>query len=271
VDPLFQKRVSQACRSIASFCPSRPVIGIVTGSGFGEFPDRIDGVSIPWRAIRGFPQPSVQGHPGNLKINTRVAVMGGRLHVYEGFSPADVVLSVFVLYALGVRTLILTNAAGGIRKDLDIGTLVLIRDHINLTGLNPLTGASPPGRFCDMTGAYSLPLRTLAKNLSPGIPEGVYAGLPGPSYETPAEIDMLERVGADLVGMSTVLEVIAARSLGMEVLGLSLISNRAAGRGTAGLAHEDVIAAGRAASGKTADFLLRLIRALAGKANDGNL
>jgi purine-nucleoside phosphorylase len=270
VDPRFQKRLSQVYRSIVSRSEHRPSLGIVTGSGFGDFISGIDGDEITWSSIKRFPRSSVTGHPGVMKINSRLVVMGGRVHLYEGYEPDDVVLPVFLLHALGVRKLILTNAAGGIREGLDPGAIVLIRDQINLTGCNPLTGASPGSRFCDMTDAYSSVLRLLVQNHFPDLPEGVYAGLTGPSYETPAEIDMLERLGADMVGMSTVLETIAARFLGMDVIGLSLITNRAAGRGTGGIAHGEVLAAGRAAEAATRAILLRLVELLAEPAEHGH-
>jgi purine-nucleoside phosphorylase len=254
---------------VAGRCPYRPPVGIVTGSGFDGLLERVEGTNIPWNAIRGFPRPSVTGHPGVLVMTPRLAVMGGRLHAYEGWTAEEVALPVRLLQRLGVQRLILTNAAGGIREGFAPGTLVLIRDQINLTGLNPLRGAPPRERFCDMTDAYSRSLRDMARNHFPELPEGVYAGLSGPSYETPAEIDMLERLGADLVGMSTVLETITARSLGMEVLGLSLVSNRAAGRGAGGIAHGEVIAAGRAAAERTTHILLRLADLLAGEVVDG--
>ncbi len=273
MDSAFFSRVDQAYRSVARLCPHRPSLGIVAGSGLAGFLGKIDGVEIPFRSVKRFPRPSVPGHPGVLKVNDRVAVCGGRFHAYEGFSPDEVVLPVGLLHRLGARRLVLTNAAGGIRADLEAGAIVLIRDQINLTGLNPLKGALPGdrgSRFIDMSDAYSGDLRTLIRSRHPEIPEGVYAGLAGPSYETPAEIRMLETMGADLVGMSTVLETIAARFLGMEVVGVSLVSNKAAGvagkeAGKAGkpLSHKDVIEAGERAGERMTKLLLSLIDLLA--------
>ncbi len=269
MDSGFFTRVDQAYRSVARLCPHRPALGIVAGSGLSGLLGKLDGDEIPYRSIKRFPKPSVQGHPGVLKINERVAVCGGRFHAYEGFSPDEVVLPVGLLRKLGVRKLILTNAAGGIGEALDPGAIVLIRDHINFTGLNPLKGGLPAehgSRFVDMTDAYSARLRERIKSKHPEIPEGVYAGLLGPSYETPAEIRMLEAMGADLVGMSTVLETIAARFLGMEVVGVSLVSNKAAGMGgkaaTQKLSHKEVIEVGIRAGERMTEFLLSLIDVL---------
>ncbi|MBN2352741.1 MAG: purine-nucleoside phosphorylase [Spirochaetales bacterium] len=262
MDNAFFKRVENAYRSVERLCPFRPSLGIVAGSGLSGALERIDGREIPFARIKRFPRPTVKGHPGLLKISDRAAMCGGRFHSYEGFSADEVVLPIALLHRLGVRTVVLTNAAGGIRKDLEPGTVALIRDHLNMTGLNPLKGSPPEergSRFTDMTEAYSGGLRARIRSRYPDLPECVYAGLPGPSYETPAEIAMLEKLGADLVGMSTVLETIAARYLGMNVVGVSLVANRAAGTGGKPLSHADVIAAGGRLSSRMTDFLISLI------------
>jgi purine-nucleoside phosphorylase len=229
-----------------------PSTAIVLGSGLGHLADRVgDATRIPYREIPGFHVPTVEGHKGELvagRFGGRDVVMqSGRFHMYEGHTPDEAALPVRVFATLGVKTLVVTNAAGGINRGFTPGTLMLIRDHLNLTGRSPLTGAVLPGeeRFPDMTVAYDADLRGLAKAAAhaQGIPlaEGVYAGLLGPTYETPAEVDWLERVGADAVGMSTVLEVIAARARGMRCLGFSTVTNLAAGRSTATLSHQEVM------------------------------
>ncbi len=219
----------------------RPTIAIVLGTGLGGFADRLtDAIAIPYAEIPHFPRPTIEGHAGRLVLGTfagmPLAVMQGRVHAYEGYTPRHVIYPIRVLSRLGIRTLVVTNAAGGIRTDLASGQLVLISDHINFTGTNPLVGPNDPRlgeRFFDMSDAYSRRLRALAHRAaaSEGItlPEGVYLGLTGPSFETPAEIRAFRTLGADLVGMSTVHEVIAARHLGMEVLGFSSVTNMAAG------------------------------------------
>jgi purine-nucleoside phosphorylase len=219
----------------------RPGIGIVLGTGLGGFADRLaDQIAIPYAEIPHFPRPTVEGHAGRLVLgsfaDTPLAVMQGRVHAYEGCTPGQVIFPIRVLARLGIKTLVVTNAAGAIRTDLASGQLVLITDHINFTGSHPLTGPNDPrlgDRFFDMSDAYSRRLRQLAHRAvaAEGItlPEGVYLGLTGPSFETPAEIRAFRTLGADLVGMSTVHEVIAARHLGMEVLGFSSVTNMAAG------------------------------------------
>lgn len=231
-------------------------IGIVLGSGLGGFAERLaDATAIPYAAIPHFPCPTVEGHTGRLVIGsfagTPVAVMQGRVHAYEGYTPAQVIFPVRVLARLGVHTLIVTNAAGGIRPDLASGQLVLISDHINFTGSHPLTGPNDVRlgqRFFDMSDAYSRRLRALAHRAAAAegvtLCEGVYLGLGGPSFETPAEIRAFRILGADLVGMSTVHEVIAARHLGMEVLGFSSVTNMAAGILDQPINHAEVLEIG---------------------------
>ncbi len=236
----------------------KPSVAIVLGSGLGGLADRIGGPArIPYAEIPGFHVPQVEGHKGELVIGTlagkTVLAQSGRFHMYEGYSPDTAALPVRVFAALGIRTLIVTNAAGGIRRSYGPGTIMLIADHLNLTGRNPLMGHVRPGeqRFPDMTAAYDPGLRNVARDAARGLgialEEGVYAGLLGPSYETPSEVRMLERLGADAVGMSTVLEVVAARALGVACLGFSLITNPGAGISPTPLSHAEVMeTAGRA-------------------------
>src|ERR1700761_8535219 len=219
----------------------RPRTAIVLGTGLGGFADRLTGqVAIPYTEIPHFPRPTVEGHAGRLVLGscagTPLAVMQGRVHAYEGYTPRQVIYPTQVLARLGIKTLLVTNAAGGIRTDLAPGQLVLINDHINFTGSNPLAGPNDPRlgeRFFDMSDAYARRLRQLAHRAAAAenvtLPEGVYLGLTGPSFETPAEIRAFRTLGADLVGMSTVHEGIAARHLGIEVLGFSSVTNMAAG------------------------------------------
>lgn len=229
-----------------------PVLAVTLGSGLGPLARRIqEPLVIPYAEIPGFPPPSVEGHKGELVIGSLggrlVIAQSGRFHMYEGHSADLAALPVRVFAALGVRTFVVTNAAGGIREGFGPGTLMLITDHLNLTGRSPLVGAVLPGetRFPDMTAPYDPALRSVALDtaarLGIELREGVYAGLLGPSYETPAEIRMLGGHGADAVGMSTVLEVIAARALGLRCLGFSTITNSAAGLGGAELSHGEVM------------------------------
>jgi purine-nucleoside phosphorylase len=233
-----------------------PKLAIVLGTGFGGFADRLTRpVAIPYAEIPHFPRPTIEGHAGRLVVGsfagTPLAVMQGRVHAYEGYTPAQVIFPVRVLARLGITTLIVTNAAGGIRTDLASGQLVLISDHINFTGTHPLTGPNDRRlgeRFFDLSDAYSDRLRQLAHRAAAAqgvtLPEGVYLGLGGPSFETPAEIRAFRILGADLVGMSTVHEVIAARHLGMEVLGFSSVTNMAAGVLDAPINHAEVMEIG---------------------------
>ncbi|MGA2640146.1 MAG: purine-nucleoside phosphorylase [Spirochaetia bacterium] len=246
----LEKKLDAAWGVIAARSRHTPRIAVILGSGLGEFEARVQGDEIPFRSLPGFPVPTVKGHTGRFRIGASVAVMAGRIHYYEGHPIQDVILPVFLLHRLGVRTLIVTNAAGGVNRGLSVGELVLIRDHINLMGVNPLRGPTPGQgpRFPDMTTAYDPGLRELAHAVSEvPLNEGVYAGFSGPSYETPAEIRMLEVIGADLVGMSTVPEVIAASYLGIRVLGISCVTNMAAGILPQPLEHAEVIQAGKEA------------------------
>jgi purine-nucleoside phosphorylase len=230
----------------------RPEVAVVLGSGLGRLAERIErAVRIPYREIPGFPEPTVPGHGGELVAGTLagrvVLVQSGRFHLYEGHAAASCALPVRVFGKLGIGTLVLTNAAGGIRRTFAGGALMLIADHVNLTFRNPLVGPVLPGeeRFPDMSDPYDRGLRGLAREVARSeriaLEEGVYAGVLGPSYETPAEIRMLERLGADAVGMSTVTEVIAARARGIRCLGISTVTNLAAGISPTRLSHQEVM------------------------------
>jgi purine-nucleoside phosphorylase len=230
----------------------RPTVAVVLGSGLGHVAERVENaIRIPYAEIPGFHVPTVVGHKGELvagRLAGRdVIIQSGRFHMYEGYSADEAVLPVRLFAALGIDTLVVTNAAGGINRRYGPGTIMLIRDHLNLTGRTPLLGAALPGeeRFPDMTVAYDLDLRDRAVALAEaqGIPleQGVYAGLLGPSYETPAEVAYLERIGADAVGMSTVMEVITARARGLRVAGFSTVTNAAAGYSGAPLSHAEVM------------------------------
>jgi purine-nucleoside phosphorylase len=261
----FPKRVKEAAKSVVSIHEERPAVGLILGSGLGSFVQSVEGTDIPYGEIRGFPVPTVEGHAGFLRLGSSVAVMAGRFHFYEGWSMDDIVLPVFLLHSIGVRTLIVTNAAGGIKDSYSAGELVLIKDHINLLGTNPLRGPNPNGfgpRFPDMTESYSPRLRRLAAEVAAEkgkrLQEGVYAAFAGPTYETPAEVRMARAVGADLAGMSTVPEVIAARYLGMEVLGLSMVTNMAAGILDQPLSHQEVMET----AAKVAPWLSALLKGI---------
>ena len=234
----------------------RPKIGLVLGSGLGGFADCLaNATRIPFHEIPAFPRSTAIGHAGQLVLGNAgavsVAVMQGRVHLYEGYSPHQVAFPMRVFGRMGIRSVILTNAAGGINLNYQQGALVLIRDHINLQGTNPLVGPNDDRfglRFPDMTHAYAKDYRALAKEeaakLGMTLHEGVYAALLGPSYETPAEINYLRIIGADLVGMSTAFEVIAARHMGMKVLAISCVTNMAAGILDQPLSHQEVMETG---------------------------
>lgn len=233
-------------------------IGIILGSGLGELGEKLQNrTAIPYKDIPGFAVSGAPGHKGILLsgelVGKRVLCMQGRLHRYEGYDYAQVIFPVRVMRLLGIKTLIVTNAAGGINPEYGVGDIMVMNDHINLMGGNPLAGLYDPAfgdRFFDMGTAYTPALRRLAQTcaaqLGIRLREGVYLSVMGPSYETPAEIRAFRMLGADAVGMSTVPEVIAARGCGMEVLGLSLITNMAAGITTAAISGEDVLTVGRA-------------------------
>jgi len=229
-----------------------PNIAVVLGSGLGGLTERFkDALRIPYREVSGFPEPTVIGHGGELVCGRlggkEVLAQSGRFHLYEGHDAATAALPVRAFAGLGIGTVLLTNAAGGIRRSFSSGALMLIADHINLTFRNPLMGRVLPGeeRFPDMSQPYDHTLRTLAHDVAQerriGLQEGVYVQLLGPSFETPAEIRMLERLGADAVGMSTVVEVIAARARGLKCLGISVVTNLASGLSPGKLTHEEVM------------------------------
>jgi purine-nucleoside phosphorylase len=248
-----------------------PVAGIVLGSGLGGLAKRIDASqSIPYAELPGFATPTVEGHAGTL-IAGRLAgrpilALAGRFHVYEGHSPAQATFPIRVLHALGAPVLLLSNAAGGIRRTLKPGDLMIIRDHINLTWGNPLTGpvVDSDERFPDMSDPWDPALRGLlaASAAAVGVTatEGVYVGLTGPAYETPAEVRMLEKLGADATGMSTVHEVIVARAMGMRVAGMSCITNPAAGLSDRPVSHEEVLEITRKAGAQFEKVAIEFIR-----------
>ncbi len=255
------KDVEKAAASIRErLGDRRPKIAVVLGSGLGFFTKRIqEAVTIPYRDIPGFPEPTVVGHGGELVAGRlggkEIIAQSGRFHLYEGHDAATAALPVRAFAALGVSTLLLTNAAGGIRRTFAQGTVMLIADHINLTFRSPLIGPVLPGeeRFPDMSAPYDPSLRALARKVAGdkrvGLNEGVYVQLLGPSYETPAEIRMLDRLGADAVGMSTVVEVIAARARGLRCLGFSVVTNLAAGISPGKLDHTEVMEAANRVTG----------------------
>lgn len=252
-----QETLQRAADHIRATCATPPRVGLILGSGLGVLGDRVpQGIAIPYEEIPGFPVSTVEGHAGRLVAGTlggqEVLVMQGRFHYYEGYSMDEVVFPVRVMKLLGVDTLIVTNAAGGVNTDFAPGDLMVITDHIKFFTDSPLRGPNIDAfgpRFNDMTTAYTPALRALAHQVARGqglaLREGVYAHMAGPSFETPAEIRMLRTLGADAVGMSTVPEVITAAHASMKVLGISAISNMAAGILDQPLDHEEVMEAGR--------------------------
>lgn len=253
-----------------------PAVGIVLGSGLGAVAEAVaDAVTVPYGEIPHFPQSTVEGHSGRIVAGhlggTPVIVMQGRVHFYEGYTPLQVAFPMRVLGAIGIRAVVLTNAAGGIAEGYLVGQLVLIGDHINYLGWNPLCGQNEPRfamlpgaglRFFDMTEAYSKALRALAHEAAReegfALGEGIYLATPGPSFETPAEIRAMRTLGATLVGMSTVPETIVARHMGIEVLGISCVTNLAAGLSPTPLSHEEVNETGRKVERRLAGLLARV-------------
>lgn len=239
-------------------------VAIVLGSGWApavaELGDPV--AVVPVAELPGFTAPSAQGHGGQVLSlhlgDRRVLVFLGRIHLYEGHALRDIVHPVRAAAAAGVRTMLLTNAAGGLRADFTVGQPVLISDHLNLTAQSPLVGA----HFVDMVEAYSPRLRAIAREIDPSLADGVYAGLAGPQYETPAEIRMLRALGADLVGMSTVHETIAARAAGAEVLAIALVTNLAAGMTGQPLSHDEVLAAGHQSATEMGSLLAGVVSRL---------
>ncbi len=256
--------IDEATKLIEARTALRPNVAVVLGSGLGAFAGELEErIDLPYAELPGWPVSTAVGHAGKLVIGRlnglATAVMAGRAHLYEGNSPAQVTHGVRVLHALGVRSIVFTNAAGGINPTLERGGLVLISDHINLQGSNPLVGGP---HFIDMSDAYPRALRQIAKDVAASLciplPEGVYAAMLGPCYETPAEIRMLRAMGADVVGMSTVPEVIVANQLGMRVVAISCVTNMAAGVLPQKISHQEVIETGE----QVRDTLVRFLKAL---------
>lgn len=251
MDGVFE-RVDAVVRAVRARTPLAPAVGVVLGSGLGGAADEVeDATAIPFPELPGIPSAGVPGHDGRLVLGrfegVTVAFQRGRIHLYEGHSPQDVVLPVRALVALGARTIVLTNAAGGLRPVMQPGDLAVIRDHVNLTGCNPLAGPHDERlgpRFPDMTAVWDPALAETAVEAGQAaglrVHRAVYAQVLGPSYETPAEVRHLQAIGADVVGMSTAIEAVAARHMGARLAGLSCVTNRAAGLAGAPLTHEEV-------------------------------
>jgi purine-nucleoside phosphorylase len=269
------ERAEHAARVIRSRTSETPRVAVVLGSGLGGFADDFeDAVGIPYEDIPGFSRSTAQGHAGKLVVGkidqVPLLAMQGRVHFYEGYTLEQVTFPIRTFKLLGIKTLILTNAAGGINVQLSQGALMVLSDHLNLMGDNPLRGPNDDRfgpRFPDLTSAYSPELQEIvieeARALSVEVRRGIYAALAGPSYETPAEIHLLRNLGADAVGMSTVPEVIVARQMGIEVLGISCITNMAAGIGDEPISHEDVMATGD----RVKETLTQLLRQVVGRVN----
>lgn len=264
-------RLAALVAAVREHTPLEPEVGIVLGSGLGSLADDLeDPVAIPFEALPGWPAATAPGHHGRLLLGRlggrRVAMLQGRFHLYEGIDPGLVIQPVLLFHALGARIVLLTNAAGGLDPAFRPGILMVMRDHINLTGRSPLTGRNADDlgqRFTDLTEAWSprLRVRLHAAGAAEGVvlDEGVYVGLSGPTYETPAEVRMLAGLGGHAVGMSTVLECIAARWVGLEVCGVSLVTNVGAGYSGQPLTHEEVLAAGVEAGPRLARVIRRFL------------
>jgi purine-nucleoside phosphorylase len=269
-------RAMETASAIRAAVPEMPSIALVLGSGLGSLVEGLtDRVTIPSAKLPHFPATTVAGHEGNVVVGkidgAGLIMLQGRLHYYEGQSLQAVTYPIRVLQFLGVRTLILTAASGGVRAELRPGNLVCLSDHLNLIGANPLRGLHDDRlgpRFPDMTEVYSKKLRTLArdegKRLGINVIPGVYACLPGPSYETPAEIKMLNTLGADVVGMSTVPEALVARHAGMDILAFALVTNAAAGVTGVPISHNEVLEAGKKATPMLAKLIRRVVLRLSG-------
>jgi len=262
------QQVREASEAVSNRTKHRPKLALVLGSGLGAFARELSSAqAIPYNEIPHFPPSTVAGHAGRMVIGTfagtTLLVMSGRVHAYEGYSAREVAFPVRVLGSLGISTLVVTNAAGAVNKAFKPGDLMIISDHLNLTAKNPLVGPDEPElgpRFPDMTEAYSPKLKKICEDaayrIGLNMRKGVYAGLLGPSYETPAEIRMLRTLGADAVGMSTVLEVIAANQMNIKVLGISCMTNMAAGILPTKLDHREVMETGE----RVRDVILELLR-----------
>jgi purine-nucleoside phosphorylase len=269
------RRAEAAAKFIRTRTRLRPQIAVILGSGLGAFADKLESATrIPYERIPNFPSSTAIGHAGQLVVGKSsgvpVAVMQGRVHRYEGYSPAEVVFPMRALWRLGIRAVVITNAAGGINLGYKPGSFVILRDHINLLGSNPLTGPNDERfgpRFPDMTEAYSKSFRVIAldeaRRLGIDVHEGIYVAVRGPSYETPAEIRYLRTIGADVVGMSTVPGVIAARHMGIRVLGISCVTNMAAGILDQPLNHDEVLETGKRVSAQFVALLRAIIPRLA--------
>lgn len=267
-------RAREAAGAIRRSVARTPEVAVILGSGLGALASEVSAdAAIAYKEIPHFPCPRVEGHAGRLVVGTlegrSVAVMQGRAHFYEGYSMAEVVFPVRVLHALGARVLIVSNAAGGLNRQWQAGDLMVITDHINFMGANPLVGpneAELGPRFPDMSAAYDKDLVALTETAALGLGitlrRGIYVGVSGPSYETPAELRMLARWGADAVGMSTVHEVIAARHAGMRVLGLTAITDMATGEAVAPVTHEEVLAVARGLEPRFVRLVRRIIAIL---------
>ena len=270
----YSERLNQLEAAVRARTPLVPRVGIVLGSGLGTLADSLtDIVEIPFADLPGWPAPSAPGHAGKLLLGNLEGVpaicLKGRLHLYEGNSERLVVEPVLLMGRLGAQVVVLTNAAGGVNVDYPAGTLMLITDHLNLTGANPLMGANDDAlgaRFPDLVDAWSPRLRSLMRRAATdqgvGLEEGIYAGLTGPTYETPAEVRMLRTLGADAVGMSTVLEAIAARWAGLEIVGVSLVTNPGAGVTGQPLSHEEVLEAAAEAGPRFTALIRRFVSLL---------
>ncbi|MBI9096873.1 MAG: purine-nucleoside phosphorylase [Spirochaetaceae bacterium] len=271
----FSDRVEKAVKSIRKVTDAKPKIGLILGSGLAEISEKLDGIEIPYSQIEGFPEPSVAGHKGLLKIGENTVTLAGRFHFYEGWTMDEVVLPTALLHGLGVEILIVTNAAGAVNKSFSPGNIVLLNDHINLMGTNPLIGPNNDkmgARFPDMSNPYTPELRTIVKKIAAktlsnpsDFKEGVYAAFTGPSYESPAEIKMARIIGADLAGMSTVPEVIVANWLGMKVIGLSCATNMAAGILDQPLNHEEVVETGKKVQNDMVELIMGIVQELNSK------
>lgn len=270
----LDQRVAEAVAAVHASAPAVPRVALILGSGLGALAAEVENpIVVPYTDIPHFPVSTAPGHAGRLVVGTvegtPVAIMAGRVHLYEGYTAEEVAFPVRVLYRLGARVVVITNAAGGINPEFRPGTLMLIEDHINLTGRNPLIGPNQPEmgpRFPDMSAAYSPRLRRIAMAAGERVGEdlklGVYLGLQGPSYETPAEIRMFRMIGADAVGMSTVIEVIAANHVRMEVLGISCITNMAAGMLPVSLTEQEVLDTAERVSSQFKALLRGIVAAL---------
>ncbi len=284
----FDQVIEAAAFLHSKLGPLAPKIGVVLGSGLGAVADAVsDPILVSYAEIPHFPQSTVEGHSGRIVAGllggVPIIAMQGRVHFYEGYTPQQVTFPMRVLGALGLRVVILTNAAGGIQQGYRIGQLLVLSDHINFLGFNPLVGPNEPRfafrdgaglRFFDMTEAYSKGLRALAQKAAEAdgftMDEGIYLAVPGPSFETPAEIRAFRTLGATLVGMSTVPETIVARHMGLEVLGISCVTNLAAGLGATQLSHQEVFEAGKQVEHRLAGLFKRLLPQIAARLESGS-